>query len=383
MLVPVRLAFFYFAFFAQAGAFVSYFSLFLAARGFSAAEIAAAVAMPQIARIVAPVFWGWLADWLDGTGAVVAARRAIVVFAAFSYLGCYLALYLAQGPAAVALVLLVSGLLIAGAGPLAEAITLSALGGRAERYGPIRLWGSVGFIATVLGIGVWLDTHDVAGLLDMLVALSALTCVAALLLPGGAPERVQQAAARLGEVLARGEVRAFFAACFCMTAAHGAMYVFYTIYLETAGYSRTTIGVLWTLGVLAEIVLFLRLPQLLRRFTLRALLLASFGCAAIRFLAIGWGVESLAVLAAAQLLHAATFGAFHASSVAAVHRLFPGPLEARGQALFSMVTYGMGSAAGSLVAGWTWGALGPSASFAVSAFFGVLGGVLVWWRVRV
>ena len=376
MPVPVRLSMFFFAFFAQAGAFVSYFSLFLAARGFSAAEIAVAVAMPQLARIVAPVFWGWLAD-------TFAARRAIVVFAAFSYLGCYLALYLAQSSVAVALVLLVSGLLIAGAGPLAEAITLSALEGRAERYGPIRLWGSIGFIASVLGIGVWLDYREVTGLLDILVALSLLTCVAAIALPSGVAARTQHAAVRLGSVLARSEVRAFFAACFCMTAAHGALYVFYSIYLESAGYSKTLIGVLWTTGVLAEIVLFLRLPGLQRRFTLRALLLASFACAVVRFLAIGWGVDSLVVLAGAQLLHAATFGVFHASAVAAVHRLFPGALEARGQALFSTVSYGMGAAAGSLVAGWTWVAWGPSASFAVSALFSALGGAFVLWRVRV
>jgi len=135
--------------------------------------------------------------------------------------------------------------------------------------------------------------------------------------------------------------------------------------------------------VVAEVVLFMRLPQLLLRFSLRALLLASFGCAVVRFLAIGWGVESLAVLAAAQLLHAATFGAFHAGSVAAVHRLFPGPLASRGQALFSSVTYGVGSAAGALIAGATWEPLGASASFAVSAAFGALGAALVAWKVRV
>src|SRR5262249_59366408 len=104
--------------------------------------------------------------------------------------------------------------------------------------------------------------------------------------------------------------------------------------------------------------------------------IASFACAVVRFLAIGWGIDSLVVLALGQLLHAATFGAFHTSAVAAVHRLFPGALEARGQALFSTVTYGMGAATGSLVAGWTWQALGPAPSFAVSALFGALGGVL-------
>jgi PPP family 3-phenylpropionic acid transporter len=381
MTVPVRLSAYFFALFAQVGAFVSYFALYLSARGFSAAEIAFAVAMPQLARVVAPLLWGWLADeWSARHGG---ARRAIIVFAAFAHLGSYLALYHAENAGAVALVLLAMGLLTAGAAPLAEAITLSAIDGRAERYGPIRLWGSVGFIIAAFGTGAWLDRHDTANVLDILVALAALTCAAAFALPRGRRAPVQPASTRLRTVLVRADVRAFFGACFCMTAAHGALYVFYSIYLEAAGYSKTVIGALWTIGVLAEIVLFLRLPQLLRRFTLRALLLGSFVCAVLRFLAIGWGVESLALLAAAQLLHAATFGAFHAGSVAAVHRLFPGPLEARGQAFFSTVTYGMGAAAGSLVAGWSWEALGPSPSFAVSALFALIGALLVAWRVRV
>ena len=383
MSVPARLSAYFFALFAQAGAFVSYFALYLAARGFSAAEIAFAVAMPQLARMVAPVLWGWLADTWSARGEG-GARRAIVIFGTFAYLGSYLALHGAETAGAVAIVLLAMGLLTAGAAPLAEAMTLAAVEGRAERYGPIRLWGSIGFIVAVLGTGAWLDRHAVADVLHILVVLAVFTCAVAIALPRTAPAHAQHAAApRLGSVLARGEVRAFFAACFCMTAAHGALYVFYSIYLEAAGYSKTLIGMFWTLGVLAEIVFFLRLPQLLRRFTLRALLLASFGCAVVRFLAIGWGVESLAVLAVAQLLHAATFGAFHACSVAAVHRLFPGTLAARGQALFSTVTYGMGAAAGSLIAGWTWVAWGPTASFAVSALFGALGGAFIWWRVRV
>ncbi|MCX7961111.1 MAG: MFS transporter, partial [Burkholderiales bacterium] len=161
------------------------------------------------------------------------------------------------------------------------------------------------------------------------------------------------------------------------------MYVFYTLYLEAAGYPKTLIGALWTLGVLAEIALFLYLPRVLRRFALRALLLASFACAVVRFPAIGWGVESLAVLACAQLLHAATFGAFHSASVAMVHRLFPGALAARGQALYSSIAYGLGGTAGALLAGFTWEAAGPAPSFAASALFAAAGGALVWRRVNV
>jgi len=184
-------------------------------------------------------------------------------------------------------------------------------------------------------------------------------------------------------VLGRSDVLAFFGACMCMAAAHGAMYAFYSIYLEAAGYSKAMIGALWTLGVVAEVVVFLRLPQLMRRFSLRALLIASFLCAAVRFAAIGWAVDMLAVLAVAQLLHAATFGAFHAASIAAVHRLFPGRIAGRGQALYSSLTYGVGGAAGTLLAGWTWESLGATPSFLLSAIFGAVGAALIAWKFRV
>ncbi|MSQ62884.1 MAG: MFS transporter [Betaproteobacteria bacterium] len=384
MPVAARLAAYYFAFFAHAGAYVSYFSLYLAARGLSAGEIGFCVAMPQAARIVAPALWGWLADaW----GARYAgARRAIIVFSAFAMLAGFVSLQFQERTSAIALTLFLLSLFSAGASPMVEAITFSALegkaGGRAGEYGPIRLWGSIGFILAVMGVGAWLDRAPASILIYVLIGLSSMTCVAALALPAGTAH-AHQAGQRLGAVLRRPEVLAFFAACFCMTAAHGTLYVFYSIFLEQAGYSKTLIGALWTVGVIAEIVLFLRLPEVMRRFSLRALLLASFVCAVLRFLAIGWAVDSFLLLAAAQLLHAATFGVFHAGSVAAVHRLFPGALAARGQALYSSIAYGLGGAAGSLIAGWSWVALGPSSSFALSALFGAGGAILVAWKVRV
>ena len=380
MHVAARLAAYYFAFFAHAGAYVSYFSLYLASRGLTAGEIAFCVAMPQAARIVAPALWGWLADaWGER---YPGARRAIIIFSAFAMLAGFVALPFQERTAEIAITLLLLSFFSAGAAPLVEAITFSVLQGRSGDYGPIRLWGSIGFIVAVLGVGAWMDRAGTSILTGIMITLSAATCVASLALPAGSVH-ASQAGQRLGAVLRRPEVMAFFGACFCMTAAHGTLYVFYSIYLEQAGYSKTLIGVLWTVGVVAEVVLFLRLPEVMRRFSLKALLLASFLCAVLRFLVIGWGVESLLLLAAAQLLHAATFGVFHAGSVAAVHRLFPGGLAARGQALYSSIAYGLGGAVGSLIAGWSWVALGPSLSFALSALFGAAGAILVAWKVRV
>jgi PPP family 3-phenylpropionic acid transporter len=378
--VPARLAAYYFAYFAYAGALVPYFALWLAARQFTPAQIAFVLAMPQVARVFAPALWGWLADGWSARHA--GARRAIVVFSACAVLAGFAALYAVGSLAGIAAVMLATSVLSAGALPLVEVIALSVLGAGSGRYGPVRLWGSIGFILAVLGVGAWLDSHSPGTILDIVVLLSVLTVIASIGVPAAGITQPARAPARLASVLRRPEVRALFGAGFCMAVAHGTMYAFYSIHLEAEGYSKTLIGALWTLGVVAEVVLFLRLPQLLRRFSLRALLLASFACAVLRFLAIGWGVGSLAVLAAAQLLHAATFGAYHSASIAAVHRMFAGALEARGQALFSSLSYGLGGAVGTLLAGWTWQALGPVPSFAVSAAFAALGGWLVAWKTR-
>jgi PPP family 3-phenylpropionic acid transporter len=73
------------------------------------------------------------------------------------------------------------------------------------------------------------------------------------------------------------------------------------------------------------------------------------------------------VVLAAQVLHAATFGSFHAASVAAVQRVFPPTAQATGQTLFSSLSYGAGGAAGTLVAGWAWAAGGGPIAFSAAA----------------
>ena len=376
MTVSARLGAYYFAYFTYAGVVVPYFSLWLAARGYSAPQMALVLAMPPVARVFAPALWGWLAD---RTG----WQRGIVAFSAFAVFGGFAALYLVQGVVEVAAVMLILSVLAAGSMPLVEAAALSATRGRAGSYGPVRVWGSVGFILAVLGAGAWLDHHRPDTILAIIVALAAIVCIAAFGIPPREPHAASASSERIGAVLARGDVLAFFGACMCMSVAHGALYAFLSLYLEGVGYSKAMIGALWTLGVVAEIAVFFYLPQLMRRFSLRALLIASFACAAVRFAAIGWLADSVAALVAAQLLHAATFGSFHAASIAAVHRIFSGRLAGRGQALYSSLTYGIGGASGTLIAGWTWVAFGPSGSFAVSAAFGAAGALLVVWKVRV
>jgi PPP family 3-phenylpropionic acid transporter len=357
-----RLGAFYCAHFIHGGLFMAYFPLYLAWRGFGAVEIAWVLAAPQIMRIFAPAAWGLAAD---RTGAL----RALVALSCAGAAAGFAALPFVDGFAAVTVVIGIASLISAGALPLVEAITLGTLAGQPGRYGPIRLWGSVGFIAAVLAGGAWLDAAPVKALPWALLAFALAAFAIALSLPDSASRaHAQSARWRLD-----GPILCLLACGFFMAAAHGTLYAFFTLHLERSGYRVTTIGALWTLGVVAEIVVFLYLPQLFRRFALSGILAASFGCALIRFLLLAWLVDYLWLVVIAQVLHAGTFGAFHAAAVAAVHRLFPEAAQARGQTLFSSVTYGAGGAAGALAAGVLWACGGPGLAFSASALAGLAG----------
>lgn len=362
MPLPFRLGAFYCAYFVQVGLFTAYFPLYLAGRGFSAVEIGWVLALPAIMRTFAPAGWGAVAD---RTGAL----RGLVVCSCAALASAFLVLPFVQSFAAVALAIGFASLFSAGALPIVEAITLRAFAAEPGRYGPVRLWGSVGFIAAVLAGGAWLEAAPVLGLPWPLAGSALASLAAALSLPRGSA----RAHAGPSPLRLNGAILHLLACGFCMAAAHGTLYAFFTLHLERSGYRVATIGVLWTLGVIAEIAVFVFLPQIFRRFALSTILAASFACAVVRFLLLAWLAEVLWLVVIAQLLHAATFGAFHAAAVAAVQRVFPQAAQARGQTLFSSVAYGAGGASGALAAGWLWTPGGPGLAFSLSALFGLAG----------
>jgi PPP family 3-phenylpropionic acid transporter len=263
--------------------------------------------------------------------------------------------------------------------PLVEALTLGHLEGAADQYGRIRLWGSVGFIAAVLLTGAWLDHAPLATLLwvDFGLLLGIIAC-AGLLPPVCSNTPSASSVPMLGLVL-RTEVLALLAACLFMSAAHGPFYVFYSIHLVAHGYDKSAVGALWSLGVMAEIGVFISMPRLLRAYCSRTILAASFGLAVARFLLTGWYADVVSAMLIAQILHGATFGACHAAAVAALHEWFPARLQARAQALYGSISFGAGGMLGNLVSGAAWESIGPEATFTLGAAFAAIGLLLTWF----
>ena len=236
----------------------------------------------------------------------------------------------------------------------------------------------------VLGTGALLDHFSAVCVLWVALVVLAAIALCSLILPEAPRRPHADEPMPIAPILRQARVRALLAACFLMTAAHGALNVFYSIFLASHGYSTSLVGALWSLGVLAEIAVFFFMSRLMLRFSLRSILLASFAAAVVRFALIGWGVDSLAVLLLTQLMHGLTFGAFHSAAIATVNLWFPGRARSRGQALYASVSFGAGGLLGSLVSGWSWDSLGAELSFGLGSVFALLGWLLVviWVRLE-
>jgi PPP family 3-phenylpropionic acid transporter len=365
-----RLAVWYFWYFAFIGAFLPYFSLYLQSIGLSAGRIAVLMSLGQLMRLLSPLLWSWLADrggrrvrLVIGTTAVSLASFC-VVFLTEDFVGLLIGLGVLHFFWSASL-------------PLVEALTLGHIAATPERYGRIRLWGSVGFIVTVLGVGFLLDSAPISSQLwvSWVLLLGALASAMTLTEVKG---HAGQVTGPIMAVLRQRKVVFLLAAGLLMTAAHGALYVFYSIHLVAHGYGKALVGALWTLGVVAEIVVFLLMPRISLGVSMRRILLACFGLAVLRFMLIGWAVESLVLLVLAQLLHGASFGAHHAATMAALSRWFVAGQQARAQALYGSVAYGAGGLGGALLAGALWESAGAAITFSAASALALLGLILVW-----
>ena len=370
-----RLSAFYLIFFSSLGTMLPYWGLYLESLGFKPAQIGELMALVMATKIISPNVWGWIAD---RTGKPMAIVRLGSLAAAVAFSG----VLFGHGFLWLAVVMTVFSFFWNASLPQFEATTFSHLGDQVHRYGSIRLWGSIGFILAVTVLGSVFEAVGIGALPAIVLALMTGIWLMSLLVP----ERespVVSSHLPLRDVLRRPEVIALLVVCFLMQASHGPYYTFYSIYLEDHGYSRTLIGWLWALGVIAEVLVFMFMHRLVPRFGLRNLFLASLLFAALRWALIGLYVDNLPIMIFAQTLHAASFGVYHAVSIQLIHQYFTGRNQGRGQALYSSLSFGAGGAAGSLYSGYMWSSAGPLVTYFLAAIIGAAAFLVAWRSVRI
>ncbi|MEH6550889.1 MAG: MFS transporter [Pseudomonadales bacterium] len=369
-----RLSAFYFFYFALLGASVPYWGLFLQDRGFSALEIGYLSAILMVTKVVAPNAWGWLAS---RTG----HRLSLIRFANLAALLIFSGVFL--GDSFLLLALVTAGFSFFWNAVLAqfEVITMGHLGKQYQHYGRVRVWGSVGFIVVVVGLG-WLFERQPISLLPIAMALSlALLWLCSMTIQEVSIKSLERPTGHLKEILKKPWVAGFFVVTTLLQVSHGVYYTFYSIHLEAAGYSRMFTGQLWALGVIAEVLIFLLMHRLFRRYSLRGMLLFSLFVSCLRWYLIGFYVQFVSLLLIAQLLHAFSFGMTHAVAVEFIRQQFVAQQQGQGMAIYSGISFGGGGAIGALISGFTW-ELGAETTFMVAIIASALAFLVAWWSVR-
>lgn len=371
-----RLSSVYFFYFASLGALIPYFGLYLHSLGFLAAQVGLVFAVIQGTKLVAPSLIAGLSARFDNRMHLVQLAALLTVLS-FSFLLIEQTFYW------VLVITFIFSFFWNAMLPQFESITLTKLGVNTHAYSDIRLWGSLGFIATVAGTGFILDIVDLS-LWPWLVSL----CLMAILLSSLSLQEKQiklqpDKNNSIISIVKQKKVIVFFMVVFLVQASHGPYYVFYSILLDSLGYNETQIGQFWALGVVAEIVLFILIKHVFKRVSLRFVMLISVFLTMIRWLIIGWLSSSLAALLIAQLLHAASFGSFHVVCIHLTHLYFKGHQQDKGQAFYSSVGYGAGGMLGVFVAGLLWDDLGEEGAFTAAFLMSLIALCLCWkWVER-
>ncbi len=370
-----RLSGFYLFYFATLGVLIPYWSPYLESRGFSILEIGELTAILAATKVVAPNLWGW---WADRRG----EHLGIVRLASLASIVAFAGVFWAGGYWWMALIIALFSFFWNASLPQFEAVTLNHLGDSVERYSSIRLWGSVGFIATVAVLGPLLEQQGMGLVPLVLILLMVGIWLSSLAVPMVPDPEHDHPHIPMKTVLGRPVVVALLLVALLNQAAHGTYYTFFTLYMESFGHDKSVIGLIWALSVGAEVAAFTLMARWIPRFGERQLLLVSLALGLLRWLLTALFPNSLELMFLVQMLHAASFGVIHAVSIHMVHDLFRGKLQGRGQALYSSVSFGVGGVVGSLLGGVVWTGFGSQAIFVCSALLSLLALGVSWRWIR-
>lgn len=369
-----RLSGFYFFFFAVAGVMAPYWSLYLKSLGFEATAIGELTAVYIGGSFFAPYLWAWIADQ---TGKSIILIRLTSVLSVFTFAGVL-------GSSSfwpLALLLCGFSFLLNGILPQLEANTLNHAAVKGEGYGHVRLWGSVGFVITAIILGQSLDSMNINMIPKIALILLIMTALMTFFIPEYIPEKHPQTSETILHLLTRPVVIAFMTAAFMMFIGYSPYIIFFSIYLEENHYSRSIIGWLWALGMLAEIAAFFLMSRLLSRYSFKALLIFSYTLTGIRWLLIAFFIDSIAIVAFSQLLQAASIGIYHTVSIHVIRLLFKDSYQYRGQAAYACVT-GTAGVVGILGSGYLWDYFPASVNFSLAALATVIALIITWCYVE-
>lgn len=356
----------YFLLFAVMATVYPYFQLLLRTRGFAESEVGYLLGLLALAEVAGPMALGWAADRL-------AAHRSMLA-------ACLVAFALLVVPLGLTSAFWAAALLVLGIGftarvpiPLADTLASAHLPDPAHDYGRVRLWGSIGFITTLFGIRIFglVDETSSWSMISAMIVAVAVCLLSVFFLPGGAsPEHTDGKGQGDGDGF-----DAVFWVFILAAALHmlgmTSYYSFITMYLHDRVGMESGAWV-WAVGSACEIPILFLGGRIIRRYGLRAMLMAAMGAAAVRLTVFAAAPFLWAVLPA-QTLHAATFGLFHAASIEFIRRKVPPARRGAAMAVYMSIAIALTRLAGSAAGGVIIEHLGYSTLYLGYALFPLAG----------
>ncbi|MBI3891439.1 MAG: MFS transporter [Candidatus Wallbacteria bacterium] len=323
--------------------------------------------------LVTPPIWGYVADRSGRRDAVMlwagllgsaAIASAVVLPGSAGFVAGFLLFVFARTPV----------------GPLLDSLAISHPDIGPARYGHVRRWGSIGFIAAVAAAGPFVQTLPPRAI-PALVAVGWLALTGLLFVVRVPPTaRTPGSGLPLEELYASPAIWAFL----LVSALHAACGIpfetYFSSYATDLGLPGSWIGAAWAAGVGLEVAVLTSMGALIDRWGPRRILLVAYWAGVLR-----WALTALVsggpLLAAVQLLHGLTFGACLGASVVWMSRVVPPALTSSAQSSFAAVAWGFGGILGQLLCGPAYDRLGGRALFAAAAVCELVP-LAVLWRLR-
>jgi MFS transporter, PPP family, 3-phenylpropionic acid transporter len=356
-----RVAAIYAAVFLYNGVQMPFLPVWFTAKGMDPALIGLVLAIPMVARMVSVPLVAREADRRD-------AVRAAIVLAAWASVAGHVLVGLSSGSLLIVATYALASFVYTPLLPMTDAYTLKGLAERGRAFGPVRLWGSIAFIAGNFLGGFFADAIPAADLIWPVVGSLVLIAIAASMLqpqPMPKPDPAAPPAPLWRDV----KFLAVIVGASIIQASHSTFYIFSALQWHEQGLTGSAVAVLWALGVAAEIVLFAFSGRL--KISPIAYILIGAAGAALR-----WGVMAIDppvfVLPLLQLLHALSFGFTYLGALTYVAGRAGAGQAATAQAYFNVVASAAGGTAAAL-SGVLYSNFG-SGSYAFMALAAVAGG---------
>jgi PPP family 3-phenylpropionic acid transporter len=368
----VRLSSSYFFYFALLGLVSPFLAIYLNGKGFDSRQIGDCLAILAATKIVAPSLWALLAD-KTGKPLFVIRLGCLLTLLSFSLL-----FFLNQyWPITFSLALFT--LFWTAVLPQLEVHALATLRRSSKKYARVRLWGSLGFIvlAVISGEAISIYGYQVFTVVGIVILACLLASALALTEVKSAKKTETTHSPMTGRVLDISFI-CFFIAGILLQVSFGPYYGFFALFLRDLDYSGLAVGLLISLGVVAEIIVFIYMGTLFKYCSLKSLLVFSITITGMRWLLMPIVADSILLLSIIQLSHAASFAVYHSASMQFISTHFNKAQQSRGQGIYLGGVYGIGGVIGAYITGILWSdGLGATNAFIFAGCCGLLGGLVM------